>query len=315
MDYNVQSDKSIISLNNIVLDELQLCIKEFLKSSLPMVRDRYIKANACFRILFAIGKSKYINHKFVREFPTVESDNIFCTLYCAIRDLFDMVLGTNVMDSNYGKHIKLVLQLNYIRRLIYESPVTNGSQGSVKIVVPSILPSSITGGTKYRSIENYGSCHGIANLLEKLGWVAINQHEGYTRFDIRYNNCPLRDLLGKLDTVYNSISKVEGSLMQLITINDQKLSEILGTEQDNGVFIAWKGCLRFNGNQISEEEKIDILRSNYDEFRANNNESINLGSNRRILATRGHSSGSKKGVVYEGIIEIVYVKLILISSV
>ena len=206
---NIAVDKSIINLNNILIDELRLCIKEFTK----YFYNRNMNSKIYLRFLF---------HK----------SNIFNKLMKSMEGLLNMMLSINIMDDNYKEHIELIILLDYIKRLIYERK----EKHNCKMIIPSKLPQCLD-DKRYSSLDNYGLCYGIVNLLERSGWIIIyNDDDMYFYLTDDFTENPtenigylesLGKLLQKLSEVYNSISKVETLLVQLFSLDELKLAELL----------------------------------------------------------------------------------------
>lgn len=332
MDYKIQSDNSVINLNNIILEEVQSSIQDFLKKSLTTIQKNSGYNNVYFTLLFSTYRSKYINQNFVYKFPTIKSDNIFHKFFTSIKELFDTVLSINIMDKNYQDHLKLITLLNYIRRLIYENKYDylgssdeisrdefinnksseNDVQGRCNYInISRRIPCSLKKDKYSNIIKNYGSYFGIINLLEKLEWIIVD-HNNDIYFSINKKvrekiNCDeqfvlsLEKMLHKLEGIYNSISKIENLIIEMFSFNDAKLAELLGTETNNRYFIMWKICLGFNKyRKVNELKKIDLLRSNYEDFISNYDPQSDNYSKKKLI--KEFSVDSKKKVIYEGII-------------
>lgn len=271
MSYKIHSDKSIINLNNILIDDIQLCIKNFILDSLSRYKNNY---DIYFRLLF----SGYINYNKFSKFSqfshkfSIKDENIFGKFLNKIEELFEMIISVNIMNEDHHQHIKLILLLNYIKRLIYEN--RNIHDSVININMPLSLPEILGSSYRYRIhklIENYGSGYGIINLLGKLNWINIKDNSGNISFEINENlNLvkSLETLISKLGEIYNNISKIERFLIELFSFSDVKLIELLETDIDNKNFILWKKYLNFQNSSIemAEVTKIDILESNYEYF-------------------------------------------------
>lgn len=305
MDQKVQTDNSIINFNNLILEEVQSYIKDFLKNSLYVIQKKSLNNNIYFKLLFYNCWSKYINLDFVYKFPGIKSDNIFYRLYICFIELFDMMLKINITEDD-SDHLKLIILLNYIRRLIYEKKST-GYQ-TVDIVLK--MPCSLKKEENKISLKKYGSCNGIINLLEKLEWIIIDNKDGI-QFKIDKSitekiNCDkgfiisLEKLLFKLNEIYNNVIKLEDLLIEIFPLNDYRLADILETSVTSEYLMAWKKCLGFDRwKRVDETRKMELLRSNYEYFISNYGEKCDDANdiNKKVIKIHG----SQK-VIFQGII-------------
>lgn len=299
MDYKIQPDESIININNILLEEIELCIKDFLKRSLIIVGKNNMN-NIYLRLLFNINESKYINQNFVYNFPKIKSNNIFYKLLKSIEELFDVVLSINIIDNNYKKHLDLIILINYIKRLIYERRNDN----SCEIIIPDKMPCFIKTKRHKNIIKNFELNFGIINLLEKVKWIKIVDKQHFdVNEKINYNKSfvlSLKKLLNKLEDIYDNMCKMEKIIIGMFSLNDIELGELLGIEPNDKYFIKWKECLGLNNyKKINEIKSMDLLRSNYEQYILYYDEE-NENYNKKLIEE--YVVDSKKKVIYEGII-------------
>ncbi|AYV80687.1 MAG: hypothetical protein Harvfovirus4_51 [Harvfovirus sp.] len=321
-------NKYAIDLNDLILDELHSAIRNFLEASLNIFGSS-TKEKLNFKChLFNLNQGD------IEGFHTMKgNENGFSQLFAKGIELFDILLSVNIVDQNYSSHIKLVVILDHMRRLIYEA---NCSSEKV-MKVPRPLPVTFSEKGCYDALDQYGKFPGIINLLKRFNWVTVStiNHDETISFHVKENLneyipgsrlsnekydslredfvIALRVLLKKLTELYNTSTKIQRLVTEICHYDDRILAKLVEIDNNNPQFILWKNHLGFVMDPKSEEKsykKLTTLQTNYENFVSNYGgllggrvtEKKELNKSKRQRSTKSSKSSKKNKSIYEGMV-------------